>query len=576
MIAEYRLHRLTSAFGARWLLLVVIAAFSSAAWAQAGFVKSVAGKVMMQNASGKSVAGKTGDTFDSYTNLRTGPDSKVTLKFADGQIVALGANSILRIGRYRYVAANPFLGSTSLEVVKGEMRFVAGLIGVANPEAVLITAGESIVTIREAGGADFNVAVSNQGQEHGWSAVAQGEVAIRTPYGPITRIAEGQYAPWQPGRRELLGIPIAAAPAAVQAAAADMWATLLPADTPVNVIAAAAVAVATSAIGPGVTGLAQAALGGAQGKVGYVESVSNSVTIRTASGATVNAKVGDTLPAGTVINTSGNGSAVLKFADGQAIVLAPSSVLGIDRYQFDPSNVKSSLSALDLKTGAMRIVTGTIQTENSAGLSITAGESIVNVLGTEPTDFTVAVGKINGKEIGVARVTLGKIGVATPYGPINQLVSGQSKLWKPEGDSALPPAMMLGLVQGAVMLQQSALPDVDPVAVDASARAAAAAAAASKARAAVNANPANPQLRAIAAAAEQEAAEAVKEATEASQAIAATMFATVLANLPSTAAGPAKAEALQPVTAALQPVNQVLTIPTVTPGAGGGCTGSVC
>lgn len=248
MIATANVRRTASAFGAVGIC-IALAAFSPAAWAQAGYVHGVSGLVSIQREAGKTEVAKAGDKFDAYTAYRTGADGKLMLKFADGQVVALNANAALRVGQYNYDPASRSQNRSTIELMQGEMRFVAGLIGAANSEGVRVIAGNSVISMRP-GGVDFTVGVKPGAQEAGYIAVARGEISARTPSGDIGKIAAGQYAPWQPGRTPPLPVPIAAAPAAIQASVARLWAAVLPASTPVEVASAARTASTAAALGP--------------------------------------------------------------------------------------------------------------------------------------------------------------------------------------------------------------------------------------------------------------------------------------------------------------------------------------
>ena len=576
MIARRNVRCGTSAIAACCALLA-LALFSSApnasaanAGYQGGYVHEESGLVSITRVAAKALPAKTGDVFGSDTVFRTGPKAKMILKFADGQVVLLGANSAVRVGRYHYSADNPGQNRSTIELMSGKMRFVSGLIGAANPEGLRIFAGNSSIDVLSPAGADFTLAVKPDPQEVGAAVVALGEISVRTPYGPISEVEAGQYAPWQPGRNPPPPMPFAAAPAVVQAGIAGLWETVLPANTPVEIESAARTAGTIAA-----SSRTQAGANTDTRLAGFVEAVSNEVSMHTAASGKAAANVGTTFAAGTTFNTGADGRVVLKFADGQLVVLGPASVLAVDQYQFDPSDVKASSSAIDLVNGAMRVVSGDIQAQNPAGVSISAGASIVDVLNTGPADFTVAVTAGN-QEVGVARVALGEISVHTPYGPIDKIPTDQSNLWGPGTTPAtpIPSATALAVVQAAAALQLSGLPDNTPVAVAPAASAAAAQAAAKQAQTAANADPQNAQLRAAAQAATELADLATQTATAAAQAVAATEFASALASLPASAAGPALAQV--PAPAAPVPPALAPLVPTATPGAGGACTGSPC
>ncbi len=564
MTATGHLPRLGSAFAALCAALA-LALFSSAALAQAGYVHEISGSVSMQKPGAKSAPAKVGDTFESNTGFNTGADAKVVLKFADGQVLAMGPDSGVHIGEYRYVAHDIKLSSTTVELLHGEMRYVAGLIGAANRDGVHIVAGDSLLRILSPGGADFIVQMKPEPEEIGAAVVAQGQVSVRTPYGPIYRIDAGQYVPWEPRRALPPPMPIAAAPAVLQAAVAELWTTIVPVNTPVAVAAtarAAATAAAVSAV--------QTVASVDTRQIGFVDAVSNAVSVHSPAGRTVNASVGQTFPPGTSFNTGTEGSVVLKFADGQVVVLGPASVLSVDQYHFDPRDLKASSSALDLAAGAMRYVSGIIHAENRDGISISAGASLVDILSSGDADFNVVV-RIKGREqeIGIAAVASGAISVHTPYGPISTIKPGEAVPWQPGQAPPLPEPLALAPADSqAAMAALSAakLPDNAPVLVAAAASAAAAQSAADRAQAAASANPGNAQLRAAAQAAAERASAAAQAASDAAQAVAATVFASTLAALPATAAGPAQAQV--PPAAPVLPPPAAPINPTVTPGGG--------
>jgi hypothetical protein len=568
MIAKTNAKRAASAFGACCMLFALSAFSAAGSVCQGGYVHEAQGMVSMQRAGAKTTAARVGDQFETDTTFRTGPGEEAILKFADGQILALGADSAAHVGRYCYLAENLEQSGVSMELIKGQMRVIAGLIGMSRPEKLRIAAGDSTVEIQKAGGADFTVVVQPAPQEAGYALVQAGEISVRTPYGRIGSVAPGQYAPWQPGRSPAPPIPFAAAPAVIQANVAALLACVLPSNTPVTVAAAAESAGALAAA-------ARTDAGAALDPrlAGYVQAVSRTVSIKTAGGRTVAATVGSTFEAGSTFDTGDDGRVVLKFADGQLAVLGRDSALSVGRYQFDPGDVKASESALELARGAMRIVTGSIQEENRDGLSISAGASIVDILNSGPADFTVAV-DTQDRDIGIARASLGEIAVHTPYGPIGKIQPGQSRLWQPgqTAQARVAGADALALAKAAEVLQLAELPDNAPVAVTAAARAALALAAAQEAQAAASADAQDARLQAEAKAAMELAGLAQDAAASASEALAAKIFAAKLETLPPPAAGQALALAPRaPAAPIIVPI-----IPAVTPGAAGGCLGSKC
>jgi len=380
---------------------------SAGAWAQAGYVHAVSGSAVAQKTLGSPVTARAGDTFEAGTVFQTGAAGRLVLKFADGQLVVIGPNSSVRLDRYRFDPANLKVSNLAIGLRNGTMRIVTGAIAANNREAVRIAAGESLVTITKGGGADFTLVVDTTAQELGVAAVTMGEVAVRTPYGMITKIEAGEFGPWQPGRVPPRPMPFGAMPAVVHASVAGLWVVVLPANTPVQVDTAARVAMATRL----------------QGRAGYVEALSGTVVARQDGQAPAPMQVGDTFEAGTIFSSGESGRVVLKFADGQLVVLGPQSVLQLDRYRYDPLDAAASDVAMGLLSGAMRVVSGAIVSDNPNAARISAGDSGVPVWTAGGVDFTVTVDSAADRETRIAAVSSGQISVNAPYGPIGSITT---------------------------------------------------------------------------------------------------------------------------------------------------------
>ena len=444
--------RRAGAFAAALALVAGLLALSPATvLAQAGYVHEVSGAVTASRLVGASGPVRASVTFEAGTTFVTGEGGRVELKFADGQVLAVGPNSTVRVERYRYDAKDLKRSGVAIALANGTMRVITGAIGADNRQAMSVTAGASVVTITRSGGADYTLVVDTRAQEVGVAAVIRGEISVRTPYGIIARIEAGQFGPWQPGRAPPLPMPLAAMPAVVHASVTALAVLALPANTPVAIDNAARIAMATPA----------------QGRAGYVEAVSGTVSAQTATGEVRSVQVGDTFDLGTIFDTGQTGRVVLKFTDGQILVLGPDSALQVDQYRFDPRNARASGVALALLNGAMRFVGGVIANENPRGVRITAGESLVTILKVGGVDFTVEVNTKKADEFGSALVTIGEVSVLTPYGPIRRIVEQQTVPWGPGGEfKAMIAAMQESLpaVEAAPAPPSPALPPSLPAA----------------------------------------------------------------------------------------------------------------
>jgi hypothetical protein len=131
---------------------------SPGAWANATTL-SVSGEVQVTPKGGSSARLAEGQRVDSGAALKTGPNSGVTIRFDDGQMVALTSNSNLVIDEYRFNPHKPEEGGILTSLLRGGMRMVTGLIGKAKPESVKITTPVATIGIR---GTDFQLFVESR------------------------------------------------------------------------------------------------------------------------------------------------------------------------------------------------------------------------------------------------------------------------------------------------------------------------------------------------------------------------------------------------------------------------------
>jgi len=302
--------------------------------------------------------------------------------------------------------------------------------------------------------------------------------------------------------------------------------------------------------------------GAVQGQAGYVHGITGNVRMQNGSGAAVAAKAGDTFVQGTTFDTSANGRVVIKFEDGQLAALQPNTTVRINRYAYDPRNVRSGASDVSLVKGTSRMVTGVIGSTNREALRLAAGTFRIHVRGT---DVTLLAGPTADTRTQTVAVNLGSVLLESGHGSL-YVGTGQF-VTMPTGDIPLPAAPVTiapAAVQAAVnSLAAISLPINTPVVVASAARAAAADAQAEIATAAAAADPGNLRLRGEAQAAQSAAADATRTATN--QAALAYKVAILAGYLPPTP--PAFSSPTQQAFAAALPEP---TLPNL------GCTGSPC
>jgi len=206
--------------------------------APAGLINAVAGDVYARGADGKEVLLKAGDVFTPGTTFRTGPDANVVLLFADGQNVALGKNSELRLDTYRFDPRDAKSSGERMELISGEMRMVTGAILTQNQDAMYVSAAKASIDFLSKDVTAFIVEADAKTSAAA-VAVTLGEVAVQSPTGPLTIVGAEQFTRWQPGVAPSAPAPLSAAPAVLQAAVAASRATVLGSNAPVDVQSAA-------------------------------------------------------------------------------------------------------------------------------------------------------------------------------------------------------------------------------------------------------------------------------------------------------------------------------------------------
>lgn len=142
-----------SALLALWVLL-----FAGLALANTATITAAAGTVQAQTGTAPARVLRVGDLVRQGDTVITGAASSAVLRFEDGQVSALTANSRMTITAYQY---NPQTqsGNVLLSLIDGGMRAITGLIGRRSPDNVAYRAATATIGIR---GTDVTI-VSAQG-----------------------------------------------------------------------------------------------------------------------------------------------------------------------------------------------------------------------------------------------------------------------------------------------------------------------------------------------------------------------------------------------------------------------------
>ncbi len=117
----------------------------------AGRIDKTEGYVRLIGGQGDRTASSSVLLYEG-DRILTSANSDAVVRMADGAVVAVRPNSELLVAAYRFSAREPREGSVLLELVRGGLRAITGLVGKANPSAVRVSTPTATIGIR---GTDF-------------------------------------------------------------------------------------------------------------------------------------------------------------------------------------------------------------------------------------------------------------------------------------------------------------------------------------------------------------------------------------------------------------------------------------
>jgi hypothetical protein len=166
-------------------LALVFLLFAGLAFANTATVTSSTGTVQVKTGTAPARVLRTGDQVRQGDTITTGPVSSAVLKFEDGQVAALTANSRMTVTAYQY---NPRTGGGSilLSLIDGGMRAITGLIGRRTPNNVAYRAASATIGIR---GTDVTI-VTSQGNVV--VTVTEGVISFAFPGRPAVTVPAGE------------------------------------------------------------------------------------------------------------------------------------------------------------------------------------------------------------------------------------------------------------------------------------------------------------------------------------------------------------------------------------------------
>lgn len=128
---------------------MVHASSSAAATATAtavGYVKTTAGDVWITT-QGQVVKAALGTAIFQGSRLKTGANSSLGIAFIDNTVISFGAETESVVDEYLY-APNQSQFGLGMNLVKGTLNYMSGLIAKLKPESVTIKTPTGIIGVR--------------------------------------------------------------------------------------------------------------------------------------------------------------------------------------------------------------------------------------------------------------------------------------------------------------------------------------------------------------------------------------------------------------------------------------------
>lgn len=167
----------------RFLIAIFVLLYSSALMAAAAVIQTASGDVKAAIGSAAPFMITQNSTLENGMTVTTGDNSRVVMKFEDGQVIALNANTSFKIDQYHFEQARPEKSSMIFSLLKGAMRAVSGLIVRKNTNAFTLRTPDATIGIR---GTDFMAATGSL-----YLQVINGTVSATTSVGTAA-FAAGQ------------------------------------------------------------------------------------------------------------------------------------------------------------------------------------------------------------------------------------------------------------------------------------------------------------------------------------------------------------------------------------------------
>ena len=137
------------------MLTGLAAPLAHAADMNKGTFKAVEGDVQLVRGDVQSLP-KPGSELRQSDRIRTGANSATAVTLTDGTVITLGPNSDVSLKEMHYEPTTQN-GNVVVEVLRGSLRMITGLIAKKQPDNVKVTTPTSVIGVR---GTDFIVEVN--------------------------------------------------------------------------------------------------------------------------------------------------------------------------------------------------------------------------------------------------------------------------------------------------------------------------------------------------------------------------------------------------------------------------------
>lgn len=165
--------------GAIKVVVALAWVFSAPAWAAGGFVYDAVGDVSVGIGKNATHSVAKNDIIPPDTVVNTGDKSYAVLKFEDGQVATMQANTAFHVREYRYDPKNAEKSNIVFSKFMGGMRFISGLIGQRNHKAFRLATPNATIGVR---GTEFMVATLNNAL---YSRVISGSISMTNDAGMV-------------------------------------------------------------------------------------------------------------------------------------------------------------------------------------------------------------------------------------------------------------------------------------------------------------------------------------------------------------------------------------------------------